>query len=96
MGHVGTGAGRLCQVGDDGDAGSLRLVVASHGGCSSGHLAPGAERGITSDAVFGGTQAMTVELEMVVDAAVVGEEALCMSRRLEPLHLSFSSSGRLV
>ena len=33
---------------------------------------------------------------MVVDPAMGGEEALRLARRLEPLHLPFSSSRRLV
>src|SRR6201993_1032421 len=39
-----------------------------------------------------GTEMMTAELEMVVDPAVSGEEAL----RVETLHLSLSSSCRLM
>jgi hypothetical protein len=34
--------------------------------------------------------------EEVVDLVVGGQEALSVSGRLEPLHLPFSSSGRLV
>jgi hypothetical protein len=43
-----------------------------------------------------GTEVMTAELEVVVDAAVGGEKALRVTRRLEALHLSFSSSCWLV
>ena len=39
---------------------------------------------------------VTTELEQVVDLAVAGEEPLGVPRRLEALHLPFSSSGRLV
>ncbi|HEY8610901.1 MAG TPA: hypothetical protein VIL69_06365 [Roseomonas sp.] len=67
---------RRCQVGDDGDAESLRLVVASHGGCSSGHIPPCGECGVTNDTVFSGGQTVTAKLEVVVDPAVGGKEAL--------------------
>jgi hypothetical protein len=39
---------------------------------------------------------MTAELEVVVHTALISEEALCMSRRPEPLHLPFSPTGWLV
>ena len=39
---------------------------------------------------------VTLEVEGVVDGGVCGEEALRRSRRLEPLHLPFSSPHRLV
>ena len=45
--------------------------------------------------LFGG-EAVTTKLEVVVDPAVGGKEALCMTRRLEPLHLPFSSSRLLM
>ena len=43
-----------------------------------------------------GIEPMTAELEVVVDPTVAGEKALRVTRRLEALHLSFSSSCRLV
>ena len=43
-----------------------------------------------------GSEVMTAELEMVVDPAVGGEETLRVTRRLEALHLSLSSSCRLM
>jgi hypothetical protein len=46
--------------------------------------------------VLVGGEAVSTELEVVVDPALGGEEALCMARRLEPLHLPFSSSRGLV
>jgi hypothetical protein len=63
---------RRCQVRDDGDAGSLRLVVASHGTCNSGHIPPCGECGVTSGAVFSGSHAVAAKLEVVVDPAVCG------------------------
>jgi len=39
---------------------------------------------------------VTLEVEGVVDRCMSGEEALRRSRRLEALHLPFSSSHRLV
>jgi len=46
--------------------------------------------------MFTGGQEMATELEEVVDLTVAGEESLGLPRRLEALHLPFSSSGRLV
>lgn len=46
--------------------------------------------------MFVGGQAVAVELEVVVDMAVGGEEALGMAGRLEPLHLPLWWSGGLV
>lgn len=71
---------RRCQVGDDGDVAGLRLVMASHGGCNSGHISPGAESGAAGFAVLVSGQAVTTELEMVVDPAVCGEETLGVAR----------------
>ena len=45
-----------------------------------GNLVPRAERGIASRAILVGIEVMTIELEMVVDPTVGGEEALRMSR----------------
>ena len=47
-------------------------------------------------AVVGGGHAVAGQEEKVVDLVVGGEEALGMPGRLEPLHLPFSSSRRLV
>ena len=57
---------------------------------------PNAEGGIASRAILAGIEVMTTKLEMVVDPTVGGEEALRVTRRLEALHLSLSSSCRLV
>ena len=43
-----------------------------------------------------GGQEVAAELEEVVDLAMAGEEPLGVARRLEPLHLPFSSPRRLV
>jgi hypothetical protein len=58
----------------------------------SGEIAPGAKGAVPSGTVLGSGEAVTAELEVVVDPAVGGEEALCVARRLEALHLPFSSS----
>jgi len=54
----------------------LRPSKASRGGSNAGDLAPGAQGSVAGAAVCGGGQAMTVELKVVVDPAVGGEEAL--------------------
>ena len=46
--------------------------------------------------MFVSGQEVATKLEEVVDLAVAGEEPLGMPRGLEPLHLPFSSSRRLV
>ena len=46
--------------------------------------------------MFGSGQEVAAELEMIVDLAVAGEKSLRVPRRLETLHLPFSSSCRLV
>ncbi len=65
-----------CQVGEDVDAESSRLVVASRGGCNSGHILPCGECGVTNSTVFSGGQTVAAKLEAVVDPAVCGKEAL--------------------
>ena len=62
----------------------------------AGDIAPGPEGTVTGGAMLGGGQEVATELEEVVDLAVAGEEPLGVARRLEPLHLPFSSSCRLV
>jgi hypothetical protein len=39
---------------------------------------------------------MALDVESIVDDGVNGQEALCRSRRLEPLQLAFAPSHRLV
>ena len=51
---------------------------------------------VASSTVLVGGEAVTAKLEVVVDPAVGGEEAPCMTGRLEPLHLPFSSARGLV
>ena len=46
--------------------------------------------------VLGGREVIAAEVEEIVDLIVSGEEALSLARRLEPLHLPFSPSRRLV
>ena len=61
-----------------------------------GDLAPGAESGVAGGTVFNGGEAMTAELEMVVDAGMGRQEALGVAGRLEPLQLPLSSARWLV
>ena len=63
---------------------------------NAGDIMPGLEGTVTGGAMVDGGQAVAAELEEVVNLAVTEEEPLGMPRRLEPLHLSFSSSRRLV
>jgi len=72
------------------------LSRSSCGRGDANHLAPGAEGGVACGTVLVGGQAVATELEVAVDAAVDGEEALGVRRRLEPLHLPLSSPGELV
>jgi hypothetical protein len=46
--------------------------------------------------MFAGGDGVAMKKEKVVDPVVGGEDMLCLSRRLEVLHLSFSPSRRLV
>jgi hypothetical protein len=68
----------------------------SDGMGDAGDITPGLEGAVTGDAMVGGSQAVATELEEVVDLAVAGEKPLNMARRLEALHLPFSSPCRLV
>lgn len=51
-------------------------MVASHGVCNSGHIPPCGECGVTGGTVFSGSQMVAAKLEVVVDLAVCGKEAL--------------------
>src|SRR4029453_8402508 len=46
--------------------------------------------------VLGGRAVIAAEVEEIVDPVMGGEEALGLARRLEPLHLPFSPSRRLM
>ena len=59
-------------------------------------ITPGLEGTVTGGSVIVGRQEMAAELEEVVDLAVAGEKSLGVARRLEPLHLPFSSPRGLV
>jgi hypothetical protein len=50
--------------------------VGSDGRCSSGYIVPRAEGGIANAAVCTGGEAVTAKLKVVVDPAVIGQEAL--------------------
>ncbi len=54
----------------------MRLIRSSRCGHDADHLAPGAEGSVACGTMFVGGQAMATELEMVVDAAMDGAEAL--------------------
>jgi hypothetical protein len=54
------------------------------------------ESGFPNSTIVVGSKAMAAELEVVVDPAVGGQKTLCPTGRLEPLHLPFSSSRRLM
>jgi len=72
-------------------------LVARSCGCSrTGYIAPCTEGGLPEDAVFGGRYEMAVQLEVEINTVVSGQEALCLARLLDPLHLPFSSSYWLV
>ena len=62
----------------------------------AGDITPPLEGTVTGSSMVACGQKVAAELEEVVDLAVAGEEPLGMPRRLEPLHLPFSSSCRLV
>ena len=62
----------------------------------AGDIAPGLKGTVTGSTVIVGGQEVATELEEVVDLAVAGKEPLGMPRRLEALHLPFSSPCRLV
>src|SRR5215216_355808 len=72
----------------------------SHEGlCPSGHAGdrgPGLKGLGPSGSVLGGRAVIAAEVEEIVDPVMGGEEALGLSRRLEPLHLPLASSGRLM
>jgi hypothetical protein len=71
-------------------------VAGSNGGRDPDRLTPGAESAIASNTIFGCGNAMAAELKEIMDAAVSGKETLCLPGRFEALHLSFSSSRRLM
>ena len=88
-----------CQV-DGRRAGStleLRLSLPCSGDeGSTGDLAPNLEGTITGGSMVGGGDAVATKLEVIMELTVRGEESLGMAGRLEPLHLPFSPSRRLV
>src|SRR3954454_4547186 len=67
--------------------------------CPSGHvgdLGPGLKGLGPGGSVLIGGDVIAAEMKEVVDLVMGGEEALCLSRRLEPLHLPLAWSGWLV
>src|SRR3954451_22136752 len=72
----------------------------SHEGlCPSGHagnLSPGLKGLGSGGSILVGGAVVAAEMEEIVDPVMGGEEALGLARRLEPLHLPFSLSCRLM
>src|SRR4051812_17786516 len=67
--------------------------------CPSGHagdLGPGLKGLGPGGSILDGGAVIAAEVEEIVDLIVSGEEALGLARRLEPLHLPFSPSRRLM
>jgi len=58
----------------------MRRIRSSRCGRYADHLAPGSEGGVASGTVLVGRQAVAAKLEVVVDAAVGGKEALSVAR----------------
>jgi len=81
---------RAAVVGDSPAAGFVRLTAggwlgwlpswASGGGHKHGNFAPGLESTVSGRAMLIGSLAVTTELEVIVDPAVGGQEALGMAR----------------
>lgn len=73
-----------CQVDGCRAAAGLQLIRSSHCGRDADHLASGAEGAVAGGTVLAGDQAMAADLEVVVDAALAGQDALAFSasRRL--------------
>lgn len=67
---------RRCRVDDRGDAGGLWLIGPLRGDCNGRHVAPDAKGGVAGRAVSGRGEAVTVELKVIVDAAMGREEGL--------------------
>jgi hypothetical protein len=63
---------------------------------SPADIGPHLERTRPCGSMLAGGDVVAAEMEEVVDLAVCGEEALCLPRRLDALHLAFSSPCRLV
>src|SRR6476661_4701388 len=91
-------APRRCQVGGRRTSLMSTLLRTGHSGSTSdaGNIAPSLKGTVTSGSMVDSGQSVAAELEEVVDLAVAGEEPLGVPRRLESLHLPFSSPRRLV
>ena len=74
----------------------LMLHGRSGGTGDAGGITPSLKGTVTGGTVIVGGQEVATKLEEVMDLAVAGEEPLGVPRRLEALHLPFSSSCRLV
>ena len=78
--------------------GGPRTMLAQSSNCGSNpaNVGPHLERTRPCGSILAGGDVVAAEMEEVGDLVVGGEETLCLPRRLEALHLSFASSGRLV
>src|SRR3712207_4080125 len=72
------------------------MMAVSRGNRDAGDLGPDREGLRACGSVLGGGDVIAAEMKEVVDLVVGGEESLRLAGRLEPLHLPFSSSCRLV
>ena len=81
---ISSTGGSSCCSGRAGN--SIMMTMAAFPGstirCNAGNLAPSAEGSVAYGPVLGGGQAMAAELEMLMGAAVSGEEALRVPRHL--------------
>ena len=62
----------------------------------AGDLGPSLKGLGSGGSILAGGDVVAAEMEEVVDRVVGGEETLCLPRRLEAFHLSFSPSRRLM
>ena len=60
--------------------GCLERRPSSRGGSNTGEIAPVTKGSVASSPVLGGGEAVTAKLEVVVDPAMDGEEALRIAR----------------
>jgi hypothetical protein len=79
---------------DGGRSTEAEIVIRSRH--NSGDIAPDSECHVADGKILTGGYEVAVKLEVIVNPAVIGQKALCLSGGFEPLHLPFSSSCRLV
>src|SRR4051794_30918869 len=84
------------QVVVSGPTGEATLARSSSCGSNPADVGSHLERLRPCGSILVGGDVVAAEMKGVVDLVVGGEETLCLSRRLEALHLSFSPSRRLM